>query len=747
MTAIYKRELKSYFQSMTGYVLIAFLVIFTGIYFMAYNLNSGYPYFSYVLMNINYVLIIIIPMLTMRSFAEERKNKTDQLLLAAPVKLFDIVMGKYLAMVTVFAVPCLIFCIFPIIIKSFGTAYLKVDYLSILMFFLLGCVYLAIGMFLSSLTESQIIAAVITFGVLLLIYLWGGLIDFLPTSATSGMIGIVVFVTIAALIIYRMTGNWMIAGIIEAIGVVAVVIVSFVKSSLFENILVNIMKKLYLADVFDNVAYNKLFDVSGLILYLSVAGVFIFLNGTYSVGLAVIVIAIAIVINLVAGQLPEKVRNIDISSNNLYDISSVSTKMLKKLDKKVDLKVIAEQDSVDTRIKTFVKKYAALSGKVKVEWVDSVLHPSVLQKYNTDGNVIVVSCDATGKSTTISFSDIIQSDYYSYYTTGSASESSFDGEGQLTSAINYVTSEETSKIYRTSGHGEATFSSSVSDLLTKNNLETEEINLSMNPEIPDDCDLLFLYAPTSDITDDEKTIIEKYLSDGGKVYLILGDTTSDTPNLDGIMSDYGLKKVSGYIADTQRCYQGNYYAIFPQLSLSGDLGSGISNQMVLLLNSPGMEKTDTDNDNLTVTPFMQTSDSGYAVTENDQIQGQYILGAVSTNAISADSSDSDSEDEDDKSDATDTDTKTARLTVLASASMISSDITDQLTTLDNLTLFVNSVTENFDNVNNVAIEAKSLSTETNTPMHAGAFSILVIFIIPLAILILGFVIWMRRRKA
>ena len=267
MTAIYKRELKSYFQSMTGYVLIAFLVIFTGIYFMAYNLNSGYPYFSYVLMNINYVLIIIIPMLTMRSFAEERKNK-----------LFDIVMGKYLAMVTVFAVPCLIFCIFPIIIKSFGTAYLKVDYLSILMFFLLGCVYLAIGMFLSSLTESQIIAAVTTFGVLLLIYLWGGLINFLPTSAASGMIGIVVFVTIAALIIYRMTGNWMIAGIIEAIGVVAVVIVSFVKSSLFENILVNIMKKLYLADVFDNVAYNKLFDVSGLILYLSVAGVFIFLT-------------------------------------------------------------------------------------------------------------------------------------------------------------------------------------------------------------------------------------------------------------------------------------------------------------------------------------------------------------------------------------------------------------------------------------------------------------------------------------
>lgn len=465
-------------------------------------------------------------------------------------------------------------------------------------------------------------------------------------------------------------------------------------------------------------------------------------NGTYSVGLVVIVIAIAIVINLVAGQLPESVRNIDISSNNLYDISSVSTKMLDKLDKKVELKVIAEQDSIDTRIKTFVKKYAALSSKVKVEWVDSVLHPSVLQEYNTDGNVIVVSCESTGKSTTIAFSDIIQSDYYSYYMTGTSSETSFDGEGQLTSAINYVTSEETNKIYRTSGHGESTFSSSVNDLFTKNNLETEEINLSMNPEIPDDCDLLFLYGPTSDITDDEKTIIENYLSDGGKVYLILGDTSSETPNLDDLMADYGLKKVSGYIADTQRCYQGNYYAIFPQLSLSGDLGSGISNQMVLLLNSLGMEKTDSDNENLTVTPFMQTSADGYAVTEDDQTQGQYILGAIATNTIG-----SDTESDEDSEDSSSSETKEARLTVLASGSMISSDITDQLTTLDNLTLFVNSVTENFDNVNNVAIEAKSLSTETNTPMHAGGFSILVIFIIPLAILIIGFVIWMRRRKA
>lgn len=278
MLAIYKRELKSYFQSMTGYVLIAFMVIFTGIYFMAYNLNSGYPYFSYVLLNINYILIVAVPLLTMRSFAEERKNKTDQLLLSAPVKLRDIVLGKYLAMVTVFAAPCMIYCAFPLIIKSFGTAYLKVDYLSILMFFLMGCVYLAIGMFLSSLTESQVIAAVTTFGALLLVYLWGGLIDFIPTSAVSGMIGIAVLITLVSLIIYRMTENWMLAGILEAVGIAVVVITSVVKSALFENILVNMMKTLYIAEVFDNVAMNRLFDVSGLIMYLTVIAVFVFMT-------------------------------------------------------------------------------------------------------------------------------------------------------------------------------------------------------------------------------------------------------------------------------------------------------------------------------------------------------------------------------------------------------------------------------------------------------------------------------------
>ena len=208
---------------MTGYVLIAFLVIFTGIYFMAYNLNSGYPYFSYVLMNINYVLIIIIPMLTMRSFAEERKNKTDQLLLAAPVKLFDIVMGKYLAMVTVFA---------------------------------------AIG----------------AFGILLLTYLWSGILNFIPSAAWANAVAVAVLLTLVVLAVWNMTKNVVISGVLELIVLAGTLITYFVKKTVFESLLSTVLGKLELTEVFSNIADNHLLDVSGIILYLSLIVLFFFLT-------------------------------------------------------------------------------------------------------------------------------------------------------------------------------------------------------------------------------------------------------------------------------------------------------------------------------------------------------------------------------------------------------------------------------------------------------------------------------------
>ena len=224
---------------------------------MAYNLNYGYPYFSYVLSGVLIVFVIAIPVLTMRSFAEERKSRTDQMLLTAPVSLFQVVIGKYLAMVTILAIPCAVYLIFPLIIKTQGTAYILADDMAILVFFLLGCTYISVGMFVSALTESQIIAAIGSVGILLLQYLWNGIMDLLPTSAVTNVIGIGVLLTL----------------ILAGCGITYAV-----KSSIFESALNTFFSKFYLAGTLDDIVSNHLVDVSGIIMYFSLTAVFIFLT-------------------------------------------------------------------------------------------------------------------------------------------------------------------------------------------------------------------------------------------------------------------------------------------------------------------------------------------------------------------------------------------------------------------------------------------------------------------------------------
>lgn len=278
MSAIYRRELKSHFQSMTGYVFIAFMVLFIGIYFMAYNMMSGYPYFSYTLSGMVTIIMIGIPVLTMRSFADDRKTKTDQLLLTAPVTVTKVVLGKYLSMVTVFAVPVLLTSVCPLIIKMNGTAHLKADYASMLAFFLLGCVYIAIGMFISSLTESQIIAAVGTFGIILLLLLWPSLVGFLPASASGSAVGFLILWTFAVFIVQRVTSHNLLAVILEAVGLIGIVGIYFIKRGLFDRALTSLLEKVAITDVFQNFASHYIFDAGGLVSYVSIIFLLIFLT-------------------------------------------------------------------------------------------------------------------------------------------------------------------------------------------------------------------------------------------------------------------------------------------------------------------------------------------------------------------------------------------------------------------------------------------------------------------------------------
>ena len=272
MIAVYKRELRSYLTSMIGYLFIFFILLLTGIYFSAYQLGAAYPRFEYTLSALTFVFLISVPILTMRVLAEERKQKTDQLLLTAPVSVEKIVFGKYLALVTIFAIPMLIMCVYPLLMTKFGTVSLGAAYTAILGFFLLGCANLAIGVFISSLTESQVIAAVLTFVILFAFYMMNGISSFFSTCVTFGLL-----ILAAAIIIYTMIKNFLISAVICVVGEIALVIVYVVNSSFFSGGIQKILDIFNLSSHFDNFA-NAIFDVKGILYFLSVIAVCLFLT-------------------------------------------------------------------------------------------------------------------------------------------------------------------------------------------------------------------------------------------------------------------------------------------------------------------------------------------------------------------------------------------------------------------------------------------------------------------------------------
>ncbi|MHC5249899.1 ABC transporter permease [Enterococcus sp. LJL90] len=278
MMAIYKRELKSYFQTMIGNVFLAFLIAFVGFYFMVYNLYYGYNYFSYALGSGLLIMIIAVPILTMKSFAEERRSKTDQLLLTAPVKLWEIVLGKYLSMISILAIACLIFCICPIIILTLGSAHLTIDYLTIFLFFLIGSLYIALGMLISSLTESQIIAAIGTMGILLLLYFWSSLSAYLPTIGFYNLIAILLLLAVASLVLFSYLGSGLFSGLFFLITGIIAVVIYVVNGTAYESLLSNLLAGFDLTSILYNSVDSNLFSVPNLVFLLSLIGLFNFLT-------------------------------------------------------------------------------------------------------------------------------------------------------------------------------------------------------------------------------------------------------------------------------------------------------------------------------------------------------------------------------------------------------------------------------------------------------------------------------------
>lgn len=277
MSAVYRKELRTYFTGMTAPVFIAFILLMTGIFTVVYNLQGLYPNFEVTVNQVVFVYLLAVPVLTMRSVAEEKHSRTDQLLYSLPVSMTSIVMAKYLAMVTVLAIPVAVMAFYPLLLASFGTVHLASAYGMLLAFFLLGSALIAIGMFISSLTESQVIAAVVSLAVTLLIYFMSGLANMISADASVSLIAFLALAAVIGLVVNAMIRNTVLSLSVTAILALVTIGVYLVDSSLFAGAVPEILSAISLFDRLTTFQ-NGMFDLTAIIFYLSVCGLFVYLT-------------------------------------------------------------------------------------------------------------------------------------------------------------------------------------------------------------------------------------------------------------------------------------------------------------------------------------------------------------------------------------------------------------------------------------------------------------------------------------
>lgn len=691
MCAIYKKELRAYLTSMTGYIFMAVLLAVTSLYYVANCLVGGYPVFGAILSSVYFVLLIIVPVLTMRSMAEEKRQKTDQLLMTAPVSLWKIVLGKYLAMVTIFLIPIAILCLYPLILLQFGSVSLPMAYTAILGYTLFGAACLAIGLFLSAVTESQVIAAVLTFGVLFFLNMASG-----------------------------------IANVIGASGVLA-----------------SVFNALCIYQPFINFVQG-MFDLTGVLYYVTVIILALFLtvqlmqkkHGTYRVSMVVFACVAAVLVNLIAGKLPSQYLKYDVSDQKLFTTGDQTAEIVKGLDEDITLYLIAQQGSEDATLQELLDRYAGLSSHIKVETKDPVLYPNFVSQYTnenlSENSVLVVG---QNRSKAVDYYDIYQ--YSMDYSTYSSSLSSFDGEGQITSAIAYVTAEDVPVVYTLTGHDEADLSTTVTSSIEKENIELKSLSLLTEEAVPEGAKAVIIYGAISDISEDEKNKLEAYMEQGGQIVMLLGYTDKDTPNLDSLLSDYGIALADGLVleGDSQHHLPNYPYYLLPDIQSSA-YTADVSSRYVLMAFAQGMTETADMGEDLTYESLLTTSAQSYSKTnlesenleqEDTDITGPFDLGAVVTKTID--------------------ENVEAKLIVFSSETLLDEQV-DSMVSGGNSILFMNVMSQLVDHESTVSIEPKSMSTEYLTvPAGSAIFwGILTIVLIPLLLLATGGVIWFGRRK-
>lgn len=706
MKAVYKRELKSIFHSMIGWVFMAVILFFAGLYFTAYNLGQGYPYFAYALSSILFVLMIVVPVLTMRIMAEDKKQNTDQLLYTAPVPAYQIILGKYLSMLTTFLFPVLIVSIYPLFLSLMGEVPYADTYVSIFGFFVFGAACIAIGQFASSLTENQIVAAVLAFLLLFLGYMMTGI---------SGML---------------FTG---------------------------ENIVTKILG-VYSFSTRLSTFFDGVFDIPSFLYFLTLIVVFLFFTcqviqkkrwsvatrrirrGAFSTGLIVVVIAAAILVNYGVSLLPDSMKQFDVTNEKLYQISEQTEEMLGNLSEDITIYVLADQNGQDTVIEKTLAKYEAGSNHITVVYKDPSLYPEFAGGYAEDSlesNSLIVESQKRYK--VVSYGDLYESDID--YTTYTETVTGYDGEGQLTSAIAYVTSEEMPKLYEITGHGELALSGGILASIQKENVDIESINLLNYDAIPEDAAGILVLAPTADYTQEDAQKISDYLDNGGKAIFITSWTKEGTPVFTKIFEKYGLTLADGVVVDSDsNYYYQNPYYLLPDVNTSAVSSSLVSDKrFVFMPYAQGIvveENEDEDDEGPEVKQILVTSDKAYAKTDVQNMQtwekedgdanGPFALGVYVTQTFGGEE---------------------MKFLWLTSENFISDDANATVSGA-NFELITNMIGQMSDQETSISIPVKEY-TAANLTVPRSVFFIggaTVMFFIPVIVLVIGLVIWLGRRK-
>ncbi len=357
-------------------------------------------------------------------------------------------------------------------------------------------------------------------------------------------------------------------------------------------------------------------------------------GGSYSIALTAIVIAILVVVNILVSVLPTTLTKYDISSTNLYSITSSTKVVVNALEKDVTIYWVVQSGKEDEVIENLLGKYEGLSSHISVVKKNPDVYPTFTSQYTSadvPNNSLIVECGS--KNRYISYEDIYLTDVD--YTTYSYVYS-FDGEGAITSAIDYVVADELPKVYMLEGHGEESLSSEFETQIDKENIELDTISL-LNTDIPSDASALLIYAPQSDISEEEATILKDYIEDGGKLLVIAGPTENGTlTNLYSILEDYGVETTDGIVVESDR----NYYAfqqpyiLLPEIS-SSDITDPLleENYYAIVPIAQGL-KVSGDS----VTTLLSTSSSsyskvtGYAMTtydkEDDDVDGPFAVAVL-----------------------------------------------------------------------------------------------------------------------